>query len=250
MSQPPIRIDGIDVALRPSRAGRFVLRVGRGTGEARLSMPSSASRAEAERFLKAHRDWLKARIAAAPGPLPFAPGNAVPLRGVPHLLKSDPFRRQGPVLRQGPALAARGTLHVPGPPEAFAQALELWLRAEARKDLETAVGRHAAALGVRPGRITLRDQRTRWGSCSAGGGLSFSWRLILAPPEILDYVAAHECAHLVEFDHGPGFWALTRRLRPDHEQAEDWLRAQGPDLQRYGREPGEPLPSRARPRSA
>ena len=234
MTQPPasLRIDGIDVALRPSRAGRFVLRVGRGTGEARLSMPVRATRAEAERFLKAHRDWLRERIAAAPGPSPFAAGHAVPLRGVLHLLKSDPFRRKGPVL------AARETLHVPGPPEAFAEALGDWLKAEARKDLAEAVARHAGALGATPGRITLRDQRTRWGSCAAGGGLSFSWRLILAPPEILDYVAAHECAHLVEFDHGPRFWALVRRLRPDHERAEDWLRLRGPDLQRYGREPG------------
>ncbi|WP_018631861.1 M48 family metallopeptidase [Neomegalonema perideroedes] len=239
MTQPPallrpasLHIDGIDVALRPSHAGRFILRVGRGTGEARLSMPARATRAEAERFLRAHRDWLKARIAAAPGPAPFAPGSLVPLRGVPHLLRLDPFRRKGPVL------AARETLHVPGPPEGFAEVLGDWLKAEARKDLAEAVGRHARALGVAPGRITLRDPRTRWGSCAAKGGLSFSWRLILAPPEILDYVAAHECAHLVEFDHGPGFWALVRRLRPDHERAEDWLRAQGADLQRYGRTPG------------
>lgn len=242
--EPPLLVDGIEIALRRSRAGRFVLRVGKATGEARLSAPSRASRAEAERFLKAHLGWLRARIAAAPGPLPFAPGVSIPLRGEARLLKADPFRRGGPVL----VSEAETALYVP--PERFAETLTLWLKAEARRDLEAAAARHAAALGVRPGRIVLRDPRTRWGSCAASGDLSFSWRLILAPPGILDYLAAHECAHLVEFDHGPGFWALVKRLRPDHEQAEGWLRAHGPGLHRYGRAPGVPIPSRARPRSA
>lgn len=245
--EPPLVIAGIEVALRRSaRAGRFVLRVGKGAGEARLSLPLRASRIEAERFLRAHRDWLVERVAAAPGPLPFAPGSLVPLRGEPYALKADPFRRGGPVL----VAAAEKALYVPASGEAFAAQLALWLKAEARRDLEAAVARHAGALGAKAGRISLRDPRTRWGSCAAKGDLSFSWRLIFAPPGVLDYLAAHECAHLVEFDHGPKFWALVKRLRPDHEQAEGWLRARGPELHRYGREPGAPLPSRARPRSA
>ena len=261
MTQAPILIDGVEVALRPSaRTRRFVLRVEKGTGAARLSAPLGASRAAAERFLRANKAWLLERAAAAPGPVPFAAGEVVPLRGRPHLLKADPFRRSGPIL------ASAEALHVPTQePEDFRRRVEAWLKAEARRDLLAAAETHATALGVSFKRLTLRDARTRWGSCAANGDLSFSWRLILAPPSVLDYLAAHETAHLVAFDHGPRFWELVRRLRPDHEEAEDWLKAHGPELHRYGRgqgpiqaplqerggrEPGAPAASRARPRSA
>ena len=95
---------------------------------------------------------------------------------------------------------------------------------------------HARNLGVRARRITLRDQKSRWGSCSSAGQLSFSWRLVLAPPFVLDYVAAHEVAHLAEMNHGPRFWRLVAKTLPAFEEAKVWLRIHGMDLYRYGME--------------
>src|SRR5690606_2528149 len=103
-------------------------------------------------------------------------------------------------------------------------------------DLDAAVLRHAGNLGLRPKRIAVRDQTSRWGSCSTTGLLSFSWRLILAPPLVLDYVAAHEVAHLAEMNHGPRFWALVKKSMPRMEEAKEWLRVYGMDLHRFGPE--------------
>ena len=102
-------------------------------------------------------------------------------------------------------------------------------------ELDVRVRYHAARLGVRPKRIVLRDQSSRWGSCSTTRVLSFSWRLILAPPHVLDYVAAHEVAHLAQMNHGPKFWALVARTMPQMEEARAWLRVYGMDLHRYQR---------------
>ncbi|MEM1307131.1 MAG: M48 family metallopeptidase, partial [Pseudomonadota bacterium] len=107
----------------------------------------------------------------------------------------------------------------------------------ARRDIEAAVALHADRLMLTPNRITIRDQVSRWGSCSSNGNLSFSWRLILAPSRILDYVAAHEVAHLEEMNHGPQFWALVRRSCPGTDEAKAWLDRYGIELHRYGVSP-------------
>jgi len=109
-----------------------------------------------------------------------------------------------------------------------------FLRREAKRDLEAASLRHAGALGVAIRRLTVRDQSSRWGSCSTTGMLSFSWRLILAPSPVLNYLAAHEVAHLVEMNHSARFWRVVERLCPDHGHAKAWLDAHGSDLHRYG----------------
>ena len=105
-----------------------------------------------------------------------------------------------------------------------AAVLDAWFRARARDAIERAVDRHANALDVEPAAISIRDQRTRWGSASRGRRLAFSWRLVLAPPEALDTVVIHELAHLRVFGHGPAFWALVASRRPDHRQWRRWLR--------------------------
>jgi len=112
--------------------------------------------------------------------------------------------------------------------------LKDWLAQQARADLDERVSWHARKLGVRPRRIGLRDQTSRWGSCSSSGLLSFSWRLIFAPPLVLDYVAAHEVAHLVEMNHGARFWKLVAECVPSLDEAKQWLRHEGTDLHRYG----------------
>ena len=111
-----------------------------------------------------------------------------------------------------------------------ASVLEAWLKPRARIEIEREVGRHATALGVAPKAISVRDQRTRWGSASRHGRLAFSWRLILAPPEALETVVIHELAHLRVFGHGPRFWAFVASRRPDHAVWRRWLREHSMEL--------------------
>jgi predicted metal-dependent hydrolase len=125
-------------------------------------------------------------------------------------------------------------LHVAGGHEHAPRRLREWLCAEAKRDLDQRVAWHAARLRLKPKRIAVRDQSSRWGSCSTTGVLSFSWRLILAPSHILDYVAAHEVAHLKEMNHGPRFWGLVRETMPAMDEAKRWLQIYGMDLHRYG----------------
>jgi len=147
----------------------------------------------------------------------------VPVEGVPV------------VVAQGTGRSVRlegETVFVPGPEDAMGARLRGWLRTRARDRLADASDRHAAALGRPYTAITLRDTRSRWGSCTADGRLMYSWRLILAPPEILDYVAAHEVAHLREMNHSPAFWTWVERLYGDWRPARDWLRRNGAGLHR------------------
>jgi predicted metal-dependent hydrolase len=109
-----------------------------------------------------------------------------------------------------------------------------FLKREARRDLQKAAERYADVLDVKVKRLSIRDQSSRWGSCTSSGSLSFSWRLILAPPFVLDYLAAHEVAHLVEMNHSPRFWKIVGRICNHVERAKRWLDAEGNDLHRYG----------------
>ena len=166
-------------------------------------------------------------------PVAFAAAAVTPLRGVDHTIVHRPGERGVVWTETGPA---GPIICVAGEKPFIARRVVDFLKREARKDLEAAVARHSKRLGVAPRRIALRDTASRWGSCSSTGGLNFSWRLILAPPEILDYLAAHEVAHIVHMNHSPMFWKVTRRLFPDTERAEAWLRVNGADLHRFGAE--------------
>ena len=133
----------------------------------------------------------------------------------------------------------RPEIRVPGPLASAPGRLKQWLFDEAKRDLEVRVSAHTKKLALRCKRIAVRDQTSRWGSCSTTGVLSFSWRLILAPPLILDYVAAHEAAHLAEMNHGPKFWALVKKAMPELDAAKAWLQVYGLDLHRYGAVSGQ-----------
>ena len=133
-----------------------------------------------------------------------------------------------------PTIAASACICVAGEPPHLDRRIGDFLKREARRDLEAAASRYAARLGVAIKRVSIRDQSSRWGSCSNTGVLSFSWRLILAPSFVLDYLAAHEVAHLKELNHSPRFWRLVASLDPDFERAKAWLDAHGTDLHRYG----------------
>jgi predicted metal-dependent hydrolase len=126
-----------------------------------------------------------------------------------------------------------GVLCVPGGPEQLAPRVGAWLREVARQDCVAAAERHAARLRRSFGKITMRDTRSRWGSCTSAGDLMFSWRLVLAPPDVLDYVVAHEVAHLAEMNHSPRFWRQVERLCPDYAASRQWLRRNGAALQAF-----------------
>lgn len=217
---PPVAL-----SLRHSaRARRISLRVSGLDGRVTLTVPRGVSEAEALAFARSRADWLRGHLAGRPEQMVVGLGCDLPV--------------EGEILRIVPGAGRRivrdaAQLCVPGPQESVGARLEGWLKARARDRLAAASDHYAALLGRRHTRLTLRDTRSRWGSCSAKGALGYSWRLILAPPDVLNYVAAHEVAHLAQMNHSPAFWAEVARLMPDYESPRAWLRREGSALHRY-----------------
>ncbi len=225
---------------RVATARRLTLRVRAATRDIVLTMPLRAGLRQAQEFAQNHADWIAQRLERLPQRLPFEPGASIFLRDVEHVLRHDTSRREAGERRGAVWLEQKDgipALCAGGDPAHFERRILDFLRREARRDLEQAVRRHAAAVGRAPIALSLRDTSSRWGSCSAKGALNFSWRLIMAPPFVLDYLAAHETAHLRHHDHSEKFWALTKSLCPRTELAEAWLKAHGAKLHRYGRRP-------------
>jgi hypothetical protein len=217
---------------RHRQARRYTLRIQAATRDVILTMPPRGSLKEARAFAQKHGGWIAARLGRLPEAAPFADGVVMPLRGVPHRIA---YRRgmRGTVWTEV-APSGERLLCVAGLGPHVGRRIGDFLRREAKRDLETASLRYAGQLGLVVRRVTVRDQSSRWGSCSTTGVLSFSWRLILAPSGILEYLAAHEVAHLIEMNHSAKFWRLVQRLCPDHERAKVWLDVHGADLHRYG----------------
>ncbi len=211
------------------RARRLILRLDERAGEAVAVAPSARQLASAAAFAAERVDWIASRLAAAPPRLAFAPGTTIPLRGEPCRLSLEGTGRMARLTFE-PHLM----LSAPGAPESFAARVTRYLKRAAASDIGDAVERHAARLGVTVTRITVKDTRSRWGSCTHDGRLSFSWRLICAPPEVLDYVAAHEVAHRLEMNHSPAFWAQVATCRPDWKRQRAWLRRHGQGLHALG----------------
>lgn len=217
---PPIEI----TLRRSARARRFSLRVSRMDGRVTLTLPPRAREGEAMAFAATQEGWLRSAMAALPVLAGVAMGSLVPVEG--QMLRLVPGA--GRVVRMD-----GDTLVVPGNAAQAGRRVQAYLKALARTRLVAASDRHAAQVGRRFTGITLRDPRSRWGSCTADGALMYAWRLVMAPPDVLDYVAAHEVAHLVEMNHSPAFWAVVARLRPDWQVQRNWLRAHGGDVQGY-----------------
>lgn len=175
-------------------------------------------------FARHHEAWLRAALARQTGPTAITFGSSLPIEG------------RDVVLTPGAGRAARlegDSLFLPGAPGQVAARAAAYLRTLARDRLVEASDHYAGLLGCKVTRLTLRDTRSRWGSCSHDGALMYSWRLIMAPPSVLRYVAAHECAHMVEMNHAPAFWAVVARLYPDWQAERSWLHANGPRLHSY-----------------
>ena len=218
----------LQVALRRSaRARRISLKVSRLDGAITLTLPLRTPRRQGECFLAEREAWLRSALVEVPTALPVTPGAILPVQGQSLELVRAPgrgVRRLGDQLilpLQGHAGRLTGN----------------WLKLQARNRILPVVTEMALALGAAamrpPGRLRLSDPRGRWGSCAASGNLMLSWRLMLAPPEVLDYVIAHEVAHLAQMNHSPAFWATVERLMPEYHRHRAWLRTNGAGLHRF-----------------
>lgn len=217
-----ITVEGAPVAVVSrvsARARRITLRVAGADGRVTLTRPPGVPEGEALAFARSRGDWLRARLGALPAPVVVGPGAVLPVEGRPVRIAA------------GPAMLGEGEMRVPA--RGAGWAAERLLRERAVARLGPLCTSHAEALGRRVERIALRDPRGRWGSCTAAARLMFSWRLAMAPPEVLAYVAAHEAAHLAHMHHGPDFWAEVDRLMPDWEAPRRWLKEKGAGLHRY-----------------
>ena len=217
---PPIEI----VLKRSARARRFSLRVSRLDGRVTLSLPARAREAEAMAFARAQEGWLRETIAGMPVQAGVAIGAEVPVEG--RLLRL--------VSATGRGVRVEGdSLLVPGDPAQAGVRVGAFLKALARERLVAASDRYAALIGRQVTRVSLRDTRSRWGSCARDGALMYSWRLVMAPASVLDYVAAHEVAHMVEMNHSHRFWAVVERLYPGWQVQRKWLHEEGQGLHAF-----------------
>jgi len=214
---------------RSARARRISLRLDRARGRVILVAPHSLARRHALDFLARHEGWINARLAQLPADRPFVDGATVPILGIPHFIHGDSSQLRGLVTRDG------NVLTVPGAPEHLPRRLSDFLKREARREIGIRARAKAARISRPVTALTLRDPKSRWGSCNSAGRLGFSWRLIIAPEFVLDYVVAHEVAHLAEMNHGTAFWKLCAELTDsDLKTARAWLKRHGPELHRYG----------------
>lgn len=219
---------GFDVPVRVEinpRARRLILRLDEKHRQAVVVAPSRKLIPDAVRFAGERIDWAATRLRALPSRVTLDEGGLIRLRGRACRITLDGEGRRAALLEGDPQI-----LSLPGDEGTIGRRALRFLKSAARDDLTAAVETYCAALDVDVRRVSVKDTRSRWGSCTSDGRLAFSWRLIMAPPEVLDYVAAHECAHLLEMNHSPRFWAHVARCRPNWKRERAWLRRYGSDL--------------------
>ncbi len=225
-----IDIDGRSMPVRVvenDRAKRLTLRIVPGGDALKVTTPCHIGDDEIEDFVSRNANWAASRIARLPTKTALEPGALVPFKGIDHrIVLTGKLRGVVRARRVG----TEAVLEVPGTADTVGRKLVSWFKKEARKELDQVVTLHAKKTGVRPRQIRITDTTSRWGSCSSTRTLSFSWRIIMAPPEVLNYLAAHEVAHLVEMNHSERFWSLTRDLCPDTDIQKTWLRVHGAKL--------------------
>jgi predicted metal-dependent hydrolase len=218
LGDPPIQI----TLRRMARASRFSLRVAASDGRITLSLPLRAREADALQFAQSQEGWIRAALAKMPQGVQVALGETITLEGVALTLDTG----------QGRSVRIEGDhLIVPGDHARVAPRVAAFLKLRARDRLAAASDHYAAQIGRQVTQISLRDTRSRWGSCTHEGALMYNWRLIMAPPAVLNYVAAHEVAHMVEMNHSDAFWAVVARLYPNWPVQRAWLKRHGAQLQ-------------------
>lgn len=231
-----IEIAGAVIRLKVHpRARRVSLRLDRSRREVVATAPSPRRLGEAAAFARDRIDWISARLDELPQPQPLAPGAELTVMGLPVRLVQQAGRARWLPSEDGRS----AVISAQGEGEGFARAVQRLLRKQALAGLSELTRTHAAALGAPTPKVVLTDARSRWGSCKPPVGaqpavIRYSWRLALAPLVVADYVAAHECAHLKELNHGPRFWALVETLVGDPAPHRAWLRAHGARLHAVG----------------
>lgn len=211
-----------------SRATRMTLRIEPGGRALSLTVPRGLPAREIDDFMDRQQGWLMTRLARYPADGRVREGGTIPLRGIEHRVLGTGTARG---LTEVRLTGKSPVLMVGGLPEHLGRRVADFLKKEARRDLDEAVGRHSASIGVRAAAVRLKDTKSRWGSCTSDRVLSFSWRIVMAPPIVLDYLAAHEVAHLKEMNHGPRFWRLCEELCPEMDAGKRWLKQHGGRLQ-------------------
>ncbi len=211
------------------RARRLIVTVDAVSGRVFVTAPSKRALPEALDFARKRARWISRQLEHGKRAKPFQDGTVFPYRGAPVAVVNEGGPRSGVRLVGDRVFAG-------GEPRHLNRRVTDWLKGEARRTLTERTDHYADLLGQKRGPITIRDTRSRWGSCARDGALSFSWRLIIAPPEILDYVAAHECAHLIHLNHSPAYWRVLKGLGVDARSARDWFAAHGQGLYAYGAE--------------
>lgn len=217
---PPIPL----VLRRSARARRITLRISQLDGRVTLTIPKRLAEHEAMAFAQSKEAWIRQHLEARGEDIAVGLGVALPVGGQMVQVVAGTGRS---------VQIGADEIAVPGAADRVGARLGAYLKQVARDRLAGACDDYAARLGRRYSRITMRDTRSRWGSCTSDGGLMFSWRLIMAPPEVLDYVAAHEVAHLAEMNHSPAFWAGVERIYGPYKAPRGWLRTEGNQLHRY-----------------
>ncbi len=230
--QPPhlLVMDNREVVVnfrKNAQAKRIVLRLDRSSTGVMVTLPKAVSRARALAFVEKSIPWISKQFELRKPQTLVSEGSTIPLRGVLHEVRCTGKSRGLISVDQEQRI-----IFMPGDPKHLQRRLRDWFKALAKEDLTAASHHYAQAMEVKLGRISIRDQKSRWGSCAASGDLSYSWRLILAPAFVLDYVAAHEVAHRQQMNHGPKFWRLVLRHCPRASEAKQWFTANGADLHR------------------
>ena len=210
---------------RSARARRISLRIEPRGGGVIVTLPTRTSIAAGRAVLLTYRDWLSERLDRLPETVALGDGATVMLDGTPRQIVHRPETR-------GTAWLCGDAIHVAGDAAFIGRRVNDWLRARARRQLGQLAREKAESAGLILRRLTVKDTSSRWGSCTATGTIMFSWRLVMAPQPVQDYVVGHEVAHLRHMNHSPAFWALTNQLTPHRVMAHAWLAAHGAGLMR------------------
>jgi len=212
---------------RDRRARQITIHIDASLGGAKIVMPVYAALSDAKAAVRQNEAWLLDRLSKLPPRVAFAHGAVIPVLGIKHRIRHIANQR-------GTVERVDNQIWVFGQPEHLSRRVTDWLKGEAKRTIMPLCLEKADVIGKRVRRVMVRDQRSRWGSCGSNGHLSFNWRLILAPEPVLDYVVAHEVAHLVEMNHSPAFWEVVDELTPHLEYGRNWLNRRGQHLYRYG----------------
>lgn len=205
----------------------MIVRIDPKTDGVRLTLPWYVPESEGLSFLNSQTTWLRRRLGKLTPRISFAPGVEINILDDAYRIESRPDARRG-------VWVENDVIHVSGQPEHLARRLTDWLKSEAKRRLTALSHEKAEMIGKSVKRVTVRDTTSRWGSCTHDGSLNYSWRLVMAPGFVFDFIVAHEVAHLIERNHGPNFHKLVDKLTDDAERSEAWLSVHGSALHRIG----------------